>query len=210
MGLELKDISISVEGRVLFEKLSCDVKSGECLTIMGASGVGKSTLLDYISRGLGEEFEASGQVLIDGEAVEALPSNKRRIGILYQEDLLFPHMTVGENLAFGLSQEITGPDRKTRIAQALKDADLEGFEDRDPVTLSGGQRARVSCMRMLLSHPKVLLLDEPFSKLDPDLRDRFRRFVFSRVREEKLPVILVTHDQEDAAAAGGATIDLGK
>jgi putative thiamine transport system ATP-binding protein len=125
--------------------------------------------------------------------------------MLFQDDLLFPHLSVGGNLAFALPASVRPRSaRRGRIAAALADGGLAGFEDRDPATLSGGQRARVALLRTLLAAPRALLLDEPFSRLDAPLRDGFRRFVFDHARSAGLPTILVTHDAQDAAAAGGA------
>ena len=124
-------------------------------------------------------------------------------------DLLFPHLSVGDNLAFGLPPEVRGRDQRQKLIEgALSDADLAGMSERDPATLSGGQRARVALMRTLLSGPRALLLDEPFSKLDADLRARVREFVFAHARANAIPTLLVTHDLADAKAAGGTVVEL--
>jgi putative thiamine transport system ATP-binding protein len=149
-------------------------------------------------------------VLLNGLEITDLPPERRRVGILFQDDLLFPHLSVAENLAFGLPAAVTGRQaRRQRICAALEEAGLEGFEERDPATLSGGQRARVALLRTLLAEPRALLLDEPFSKLDVALRARIRRFVFEHARAQALPTLLVTHDPADAAAAGGPVIQIG-
>jgi putative thiamine transport system ATP-binding protein len=145
-------------------------------------------------------------VLLDGHPVLGLPAHRRRLGILFQDDLLFPHMTVGENLAFGLPPGSDRTARQGRIEQALARVELAGFADRDPSTLSGGERARVALLRVLLSEPRALLLDEPFSKLDMTLRDRFRSLVFQSATH--LPVLLVSHDPQDSVAAGGDVLEL--
>ena len=119
---------------------------------------------------------------------------------------MFPHLSVAGNLAFALPQSVPATQRPGRIATALAAMDLAGYGPRDPTTLSGGQRARVALARCLLSEPQALALDEPFSRLDAALRDQIRRLVFDHARARALPVILVTHDPEDAAAAGGRIV----
>ena len=208
--LQLDDVTIAIGGRTLVGPLDLEVPPGGTATVMGRSGCGKSSLLAYVAGTLDAAFTASGRVRVDGADVGALPPERRRIGILFQDDLLFPHMSVGGNLAFALPRDIVGrAARRDAIARALAEAELVGFEDRDPATLSGGQRARVAVMRTLLAAPRALLLDEPFNKLDAQLRADFRRFVFEHARERALPVLLVTHDAADAEAAGGAVVTLG-
>jgi putative thiamine transport system ATP-binding protein len=209
-GLALDCVTLSIAGRALVGPLDVAVSPGDRATIMGPSGCGKSTLLAFIAGTLDPAFSATGDVRIDGEGILALPPERRRVGILFQDDLLFPHLSVGDNLAFALPPSIRDrAARRAAVAQALAEADLAGFEARDPATLSGGQRARVAVMRTLLAAPRVLLLDEPFNKLDAQLRQDFRRFVFDHARERALPVLLVTHDAADADAAGGPIVMLG-
>jgi len=206
-GLELKDVQITKDGAPLVS-LDCRIKPGEVTSIMGPSGIGKSTLLAYITGTLPDAFDATGQVILDGRDITAQPPNKRMVGILFQDDLLFPHLSVGANMAFGLRPGGSADERRGKIANALSDVGLEGYEDRDPATLSGGQKARVALMRMLLSQPCALLLDEAFSRLDAALREQTRTLVFSRAKALSLPVLMVTHDRDDAQAAGGPIIDL--
>jgi putative thiamine transport system ATP-binding protein len=208
-GLRLEALDLAVGGRVLFAKLSLQVGPGEVVTVMGPSGCGKSSLLSYLCGTLDPVFRASGRIWLDGAAIEGLPPERRRLGILFQDDMLFPHLSVGENLAFALPRAVRPRrERRARVAAALQEAGLEGFAARDPATLSGGQRARVALMRTLLAEPRALLLDEPFNKLDRDLRERVRRFVFDHARSLALPTLLVTHDRADAEAAGGPLISL--
>jgi len=207
-GLVLRAARIALGERALVGPLDLAVPHGEVVTLMGPSGSGKSSLLAWICGTLDPAFRAEGVVAVDGEDVTALAAHRRRIGILFQDDLLFPHLSVGGNLAFGLPPSVRGQDRRARIEAALADAELEGFAGRDPATLSGGQRARIALMRTLLAEPRALLLDEPFGRLDVGLRERMRRFVFDRARRLGLPVLMVTHDPEDAASAGGAVLHL--
>jgi len=190
--------------------VSLDIRKGEYVAIMGPSGSGKSTLLAYVSGTLAPAFTASGDVGIGAADITQWPPERRGIGILFQDDLLFPHMSVGTNLAFALPADVKGrAARDAQVADALREAGLPGFEARDPATLSGGQRARVALMRALLARPRALLLDEPFNKLDAQLRSDFRTFVFEHARERRVPILLVTHDEQDAHAAGGPVIELG-
>lgn len=203
--LELRDICIQLGDQVLVE-LDAEIGPGEVLTVMGPSGSGKSTLLAYLAGFLAPEFRARGQVRLDGQDIGSLPAEKRGMGLLFQDPLLFPHLSVAGNLRFGLPRSVG--DKVPRVEDALAQIGLAGFGDRDPATLSGGQKARVALMRLLLSAPCAVLLDEPFSKLDTHLRHEMRRLVFDRLRAAGLPSLLVTHDREDAEDTGGQVIEL--
>jgi putative thiamine transport system ATP-binding protein len=205
-GLRLIGIRLRVAGADLLRGFDLEVGPGAVTTVMGPSGCGKSSLLSYVCGTLEPAFEAAGEVRLDGAAIHDLPPERRQVGILFQDDLLFPHLSVGGNLAFALPPSVRRRERQARIEAALREADLAGFAHRDPATLSGGQRARVAVMRTLLAEPRALLLDEPFGKLDRALRDRFRSFVFDHARSAGLPTLLVTHDEADAEAAGGAVV----
>ncbi|MEQ8287576.1 ATP-binding cassette domain-containing protein [Thalassospira sp.] len=207
-GLELRDVRINLDGRELM-KVNLTIAPGEVVTLMGPSGSGKSSLLGHICGTLPAQFTISGEVILDGMALDGCAPQDRHVGILFQDDLLFPHLSVGGNLAFALPSQVKGKaNRRERVEEALISAGMEGFYDRDPATLSGGQRARVALMRVLVSEPCALLLDEPFSKLDSGLRDQIRSFVFDLARKNGLPTLMVTHDPEDGAAAGGRVINL--
>jgi len=207
MGLKLTDVTITAPGAdAPMLVMSANVAAGAVLSIMGPSGVGKSTLLAWLTGTLPAGFQATGRAKLAGRDITNLVPEARRLGILFQDHLLFPHLSVGANLAFGLAAGVS--DRRDVVDQALVEIDLAGYADRDPATLSGGQRARVALMRMLLSEPEALLLDEPFSRLDAALRDQMRDLVFSRARAKQLPVIMVTHDAQDAEAAGGEVLHL--
>ncbi len=207
--LELRGVGLDLGGRPLVAPLDLVVAAGEIATVMGPSGCGKSSLLAFICGTLDAAFAPQGQVWLDGKDMGLLPPERRRIGILFQDDLLFPHLSVAENLAFGLPATLRGRSvRAARVEAALAEAGLAGFGARDPATLSGGQRARIALMRTLLAEPRALLLDEPFSKLDVALRGRIRAFVFDHARANALPTLLVTHDPDDAAATGGPVIEI--
>ncbi len=194
--LELIDVCIATPQRRLVHGLSAQVGAGEVLVVMGESGSGKSSLLAWMCGTLAPGLTASGHVLLEGRDIGLLPTVRRRVGILFQDDLLFPHLSVRENLLFALP---AGPaaQRIARAEAALADAGLADHGGRMPHTLSGGQRARVSVLRALLAQPCALLLDEPFSRLDLPLRERFRAFVFDRLRAQGIPALLVTHDAHD-------------
>lgn len=210
MTLALHSLTVFLpSGAPLFAPLSLSISEGEVLTVMGPSGAGKSTLLDAIGGHLAPAFSLQGGVLLHGEDITPLPAERRGIGLMFQDALLFPHLSVGDNLAFGLPARLRGRNaRRERVETALEQAGLAGFANRDPATLSGGQRARAALMRTLIAEPRALLLDEPFSKLDPALRDEIRAFTFAHVRAARLPTLLVTHDAQDAQAAGGAHLML--
>ncbi|GAB4177792.1 MAG: ATP-binding cassette domain-containing protein [Thalassobaculales bacterium] len=205
--LELRDVTIRLGGRRLIGPLSLAVPPGVVATVMGPSGAGKSTLLAFIGGFLDPAFAAEGRVLIGGQDVTCLPPERRRAGILFQDDLLFPHLTVAGNLLFALPPGRRSA-RRAAAEAALAEAGLAGFGPRDPATLSGGQRARVALLRTLLAAPRALLLDEPFARLDQALKADIRRFVFDHVRARSLPALLVTHDPADAEAAGGPVLGL--
>ncbi len=204
--LELDGVTVATPQRVLIRALSARVGPGEVLVVMGESGSGKSSLLAYLCGTLAPGLLASGRVRLDGRDIDALPTVQRRVGILFQDDLLFPHLTVLENLLFALPAGAAA-ERRARAEAALASAGLAGYGPRLPHTRSGGQRSRVSVLRALLAQPQALLLDEPFSRLDMALRERFRAFVFERLREQRIPAVLVTHDAHDVPA-GAQVIQL--
>lgn len=206
-GLQLDTLELRLRGDLL-ARLSLTVAPGEVVSLMAASGSGKSSLLAALIGALPPGFVLTGGLRLNGRDLIPLPTAARRIGLMFQEDILFNHLSVGENLAFGQPPGGSRAARRAEVAAALAEAGLEGFTPRDPATLSGGQRARVALLRALLARPEALLLDEPFSRLDAGLRDQIRRFTFARTRARGLPVILVTHDPEDARAAGGPVLDL--
>jgi putative thiamine transport system ATP-binding protein len=180
--------------------LNAAVEARQVLAITGASGSGKSTILADISGVLAPAFTRSGGIVLNDRPLSGLSIEQRNVGILFQDDLLFPHLNVYENLAFALPSALSKSDKQDRVTHALKEADLSGYETRDISTLSGGQRARIALLRTLLSEPELILLDEPFSKLDKKLRHQFRLWVFEHIQELNIPTILVTHDDDDIPA----------
>jgi len=209
IGLHLSGIEIRLADTLLIA-LEAHVHPGTVLTVMGPSGSGKSTLLAYIGGFLDPVFAARGRVRIDGVDLTVLKPEDRRTGLLFQDALLFPHLSVGANIAFAIPQAVRSRRQRRALAEAaLQEVGLDGMYDRDPETLSGGQKARVALQRVLVSKPRLLLLDEPFSKLDMALRAQTRALVFSKAADAGLPVVLVTHDKADAEAAGGSVFSLG-
>jgi putative thiamine transport system ATP-binding protein len=201
MALVLEGVSLSLSGKMLLKPFSLSIGAGEIVTLMGPSGAGKSSLLAYVAGDLGPPLEGKGRILLDGSMLNDEPPERRGIGRLFQDDLLFPHMTVADNLLFGMRREAREA-RLVRMRAALYEAGLGGFENRAPYTLSGGERARVALLRALLARPRAMLLDEPFSRLDAELRQALRVAVFARLRAEAIPVLMVTHDRADAPKDG--------
>jgi len=198
MSLELRVHALRSPAGMLLGGLSLDIAPGTVHTLMGESGSGKSSLLAALCGTLATQLQFEGEIILNGQRIDQLPPQARRVGILFQDPLLFPHMTVRENLLFAVPR---GPaaSRERQVQQALHDMELAELSDADPATLSGGQAARVALARALLAQPKALLLDEPFSRLDAALRQRMRALVFERVRACQIPALLVTHDAQDIA-----------
>jgi putative thiamine transport system ATP-binding protein len=201
MSLVLENVSAYIGDKRIFDEISLTIAPGETVTVMGPSGSGKTSLLSAVAGDLAEPLYGVGRVTLNGRDVTKLRPEQRRIGRLFQDDLLFPHLTVGENLLFGVAR---GPklERLEMVKIALQRAELEGFENRAPHTLSGGQRSRVALMRALLAKPDAMLLDEPFSKLDKALQATIRDYTFMHLRVRKIPALLVTHDPEDVPSGG--------
>jgi putative thiamine transport system ATP-binding protein len=198
MSLHIEVNTLSSPAGVLLRDLTLDIAAGQVHTLMGESGSGKSSLLAAICGTLDAAMRFEGSVQLNGLSLDPLPTQERRVGILFQDDLLFPHMTVRENLLFAVPRG-EAVAREALVAQALRDVEMADYLHADPATLSGGQRARVALSRALLAQPQALLLDEPFSRLDAALRQRMRALVFGMVKARHIPTLLVTHDAEDVA-----------
>ena len=194
--LELEGLTRTFGAHRAVDGLSLDVARGEILALLGPSGSGKTTTLRLLA---GFETPDAGRVTVDGEDVTALPPARRRFGMVFQHYALFPHLDVGENVAFGLARS---EGRARRVAEALAMVDLAGFERRRVTELSGGQQQRVALARSLAPEPRVLLLDEPLSNLDPALRERTRRELREAIGRVGITTVLVTHEQEEAFDLG--------
>ena len=178
------------------DNVSIRIRENEFFTLLGPSGCGKTTLLRLIA---GLELPTEGEILLEGERVGHLPPNRRLVNTVFQSYALFPHMTVRQNIAFGL--EMRGVDRATigpTVAEMLQLVQLSGYENRRPSQLSGGQQQRVALARALANHPKVLLLDEPLSALDLKLRQGMREELKNLQQKTGITFVFVTHDQEEA------------
>lgn len=196
LALRASGLCASFDGIEVISDLTLDVREGELLAILGPSGCGKTTSLRLIA---GFELATAGSLEIGGESVigpkNFRPPEKRGVGMVFQDYALFPHMTVLENIEYGL-QGVEGRHRMT--AQALTMTNLTNFRNRRVHELSGGEQQRVALARAIAPQPKLLLLDEPFSNLDPSLRSRVREELHDIVRQTGITTILVTHDQEEA------------
>lgn len=195
--LELTQLTITNAEHVLFAPITCSIEPGTILSMMGPSGIGKSSLMAAIAGDLKPPLQLHGDIVLQGRRLNDVAIEHRGVGLLLQDDLLFPHLNVAQNLAFAIPKSYTNAQRQSRLEHFLNEAGLAGFSRRDVATLSGGQRARVSVLRTLLSEPEVVLLDEPFSRLDQALRLRFRDWVFATLLVHQVPVLLVTHDAQD-------------
>lgn len=200
MSLHIHITRLSTPTTTLVQGLDLRVAPGTVHTLMGESGSGKSSVLAAVCGTLDEALQWNGTVTLNGQRIDTLPTQARKVGILFQEDLLFAHMTVRENLLFAVPAG-PQPAREAAVQAALADVEMGTFLQANPATLSGGQRARVALARALLAQPRALLLDEPFSKLDAALRGRMRTLVFGLVQSRQIPALLVTHDAADVEDA---------
>ncbi len=198
--LRLEGLVKRFDGVVAVDGLSLALERGELLALLGPSGSGKTTTLRLLA---GFEVPDAGRVIVDGEDVTRVEPVARRFGMVFQHYALFPHLDVGENVAFGLeSLGARGEDLWGRVARALELVDLAGFERRRVGQLSGGQQQRVALARALAPEPRVLLLDEPLSNLDPTLRERTRREIRELIQRVGITTVLVTHEQDEAFDLG--------
>ena len=202
--IELKKVYKAFGSTKVLQDFNLSFEKSKFTTLLGASGCGKTTILRLIA---GLEDLDQGQILCDGKDISRLPPQQRGVGIVFQSYALFPHLTVGENVAFGLKmQESHSSDIAEKVSQALKMVELEGFEHRRIEQLSGGQQQRVALARALVIAPQILLFDEPLSNLDTNLRRTMREMIRHLQQKLGITVLYVTHDQTEAFAISDAVV----
>lgn len=206
--LSVKAFTLSNKDKILIKDLSFTIDNGQVLSLMGPSGIGKSSLLHYLSGTLSPTLTATGDVFLEDKALHNESTQARKVGLLQQMPLLFPHMSILENLLFAIPPDIKKQERQELAYQALEKLNMPDKAHSLPKELSGGQQARVALLRTLLAKPDFLLLDEPFSKLDPALRRDVRAFVLAEIRHVNIPALLVTHDAEDAKTMEGKCLEI--
>jgi len=207
-GLSVQNVSRIFDGTAAVDGVSFDVRSGELVALVGASGSGKTTSLRIVA---GYESPDSGQVFLDGVDITRSAPEKRGFGMVFQHYALFPHMSVVDNVAFGLeARQVPRAERRQRAETALAAVGLAGKGERRIQQLSGGEQQRVALARAVVIEPKVLLLDEPLSNLDPTLRESTRDDLRAMLRRVGAPALFVTHDQEDAFAVADRVVLLAK
>ena len=204
--LDVADVSVAFGATVVLDGVSLEVDEGEIVALVGASGSGKSTLLRVVA---GLVVPDRGTVVVDGRDVTDVPTHRRSVGMVFQDEQLFPHLTVGDNVGYGLKRAgmATGP-RRERVAELLGLVGLAGFERRDVAELSGGESKRVALARSLAPEPKVLLLDEPLTGLDQALHDRLLGEITAILRRVGTTAVWVTHDLTEADAAADRVVRL--
>lgn len=209
VGVSTRNLSLSYGSVPVLKDINLDIQPGEFFALLGPSGSGKSTLLRAIA---GFNQHQGGQLLIDGKDLSGTPPHKRNVGMVFQNYALWPHMTVWDNVAFGLvERKLPRPEIKRRVEDALETVGLAQYAKRRPSMLSGGQQQRVALARTIVIEPQVLLLDEPLSNLDKNLRVQMREELKSLQRRLGITTIFVTHDQEEAMTTADrmAVLDKG-
>jgi len=203
--VKLENINFSYDGKSdILHNFNLVVKKAEIVAIKGASGSGKSTILRLIA---GLETQQTGNIFVNGNLINNLPTNKRNTGFVFQSLALFPHLTVRKNIEFGLHQK-SKSERNALVDEIVNKVEISDILDRYPHQISGGQKQRVAIARSLIVKPSVLLMDEPFTALDEDLKDNVRQDIKRILNTFKITTILVTHDKKDATALGARIIEL--
>ena len=206
--IELRSVTKSYGSNTIINDFNLTINNGEFVTILGPSGCGKTTVLRLLA---GLEDLNAGQIILDGEDVTFVPAEQRHINTVFQSYALFPHMTIFENVAFGLRmQKVPNAEIKPRVMEALKMVQLEEMAERKPAQLSGGQQQRIAIARAVVNKPKVLLLDESLSALDYKLRKQMQNELKALQRKLGITFIFVTHDQEEALTMSDRIILLNK
>ncbi len=205
--LRVHDVVVRFAARTILDHVSLELSTGEVVALQGPSGAGKSTLLRVIA---GLAVPDGGWIELDGVDVSHTPTHRRGIGMVFQDEQLFPHHDVGENVGFGLRmQRVPRAERRARVAATLDLVGLGGFEGRAVATLSGGEAKRVALARSLAPRPRLLLLDEPLTGLDRELHDQLAADLAALLRSTATTALLVTHDAHEAAAIADRTVSLG-
>ena len=206
MSLDVVELTVAYDGRTVLDRVSLHVPDGTITAVLGPSGGGKSTLLRAIA---GLVDLDGGRVVVDGTDVTAVPTHRRRVGMVFQDDVLFPHLDVAANIAYGL--RAGGADHATihaKVTELLALVGLAGFERRRVTTLSGGEAQRIALARALAPAPRVLLMDEPFGALDRELHDRLVPEVRALLTSLRITAVHVTHDSVEAEALADAVVRL--
>lgn len=204
--LKLDNINFGYDENLIINDLSIDIKAGECIGIKGGSGSGKSTILRIIA---GLEIQKSGRVILNNKDISYIPAFNRNIGYVFQNFALFPHLNVEKNILFGVSN-VHKKKRKEKLNKLVEMLEITKYLSRYPHELSGGQKQRVAIARTLITEPLVLLLDEPFSSLDTQLKSKIRLELKEILDKVNITTILVTHDQEDCDVICDRVIDITK
>ncbi|MBQ3373313.1 MAG: ABC transporter ATP-binding protein [Oscillospiraceae bacterium] len=198
VSIQINNVTKAYGGNIVIQGLSAEIKPGEFFTLLGPSGCGKTTLLRMI---IGFNTIEAGEILVDGKVINNIPTNRRNMGMVFQNYAVFPHMSVRDNVAYGLkTRKVPKAERYRQADEILKMVKIDQYADRMPAQLSGGQQQRVALARAIVIHPEVLLMDEPLSNLDAKLRVEMRNVIKNIQKKIGITTVYVTHDQEEALA----------